>query len=165
MTTMIPPTTRPEIEILQRLHNAGLELKFLPDSSFCSQRAHLILSDSHHPVYEGAYRTNSPTSLYVRETNRLQFPQYHIIPGRAGVRLSLDLQETVGEHKASILHDMTETSSPLQLGPRRLLQLADDNGNMFAYSIYPKWTHRFFDGMRSYNQSIDHSQLNFGRGA
>ncbi len=160
---MIPPTTRPEIEILQRLHNAGLELKFLSDPSFCSSRAHLILSAGHHPVYEGAYRINPPTSLHVKETTRLEFPHYHIIPGRAGVRLSLDLQETVGEHKASILHDMTETSSPLQLGPRRLLQLADDNGNMFAYSIYPKWTHRFFYGMRCYNPSIDHSQLDFQR--
>ncbi len=165
MTTMIPPTTHPEIEILQRLHDAGLELKFLSDSSFCSPRAHLILSGSHHPVYEGAYRTNPPTSLYVKETNRLQFPQYHIIPGRAGVHLSLDLLEAVKERKASLLQDTTETSSPLQLGPRRLLQLTDGEGNMFAYSIYPKWTHRFFDGMRCYNPAVDHAQLNFGRGA
>ena len=162
---MTTSTTRPEIEILQRLHDVGLELKFLSDSSFCSPRAHLILSDSRHPIYEGAYRTNSPTSLYVRETNRLQFPQYHIIPGRAGVRLSLNLQETVGESKASLLHDMAEENSPLRLGPRRLLQLTDDESNMFAYSIYPKWTPRFFDGMRSHTASFDHSQLDFRRRA
>lgn len=160
---MTPPTTRPEIEILQRLHDAGLELKFLSDPSFCSSRAHLILSDGHHPIYESAYRINPPTSLYVKETNRLDFPQYHIIPGRAGVYLSLDLPEADRGRKALLLHDTTEENSPLQLGPRRLLQLADDNGNMFAYSIYPKWTHRFFDGMRCYNQSIDHSQLDFQR--
>lgn len=160
---MTPPPTRPEIEILQRLHDAGLDLQFSPDSSSGFQREHLILAGNHHPVYEGAYRTNPSTSLYVRETARLAFPQYHIIPGRAGVRLSLNLQETVGESKASLLNDTTETNSPLQLGPRRLLQLADDNGNMFAYSIYPRWTHRFFDGMRSYTASFDHSDLDFQR--
>ncbi len=158
---MTPPTTRPEIEILQRLHDAGLDLQFLPDNSTGFQREHLILAGNHHPVYEGAYRTNPATSLYVRETTRLAFPQYHIIPGRAGIHLSLDPQELIGGHK--VLHDTAETSSPLELGPRRLLQLTDDNGNIFAYSIYPKWTHRFFDGMRSNIQSIDHSQLDFQR--
>ncbi len=159
---MTPPQNHPEIEALQRLHDAGLELQFLSDPSFSSQRTHLILSDSRHPVYEGAYRVNPATSLYVKETFRLQFPHFHLIPGRAGVRLSLDCREIVGERKASLLHDASEKDSPLHLGPRRLLQIADDNDNMYAYSIYSRWTHRFFEGFK-HRPPIDTSHLDFQR--
>ncbi len=153
-----------EIEALQRLYDAGLDLQFLPDTSSGFQRTHLILAGNHHPVYEGAYRINPVTSLYVKETNRLQFPHYHLIPGRAGVRLSLVHPEnpTMGTEGVTLLEEKSEVDSPLQLGPRTLLQI-EDGKNLYAYSIYGRWTPRFFEEMSGYQQPIDTSHVDFQR--